>query len=150
MSIRAINWAREVCERINAPSKHRLALLIIAMHHHDKTGECFPSYDTIANGCGFSRRKLIDLVADLEANGLIVRQKRRNGAHQGSNHYVLFGRPASKKWVPSRVHKKAPCESANGGTLTRVQTGAPDRDWFYKGETQASELRVFDGGRAHA
>ena len=147
MSIRAINWAREVSERIDVPSRHRLALLMIALHHHDKTGDCFPSYETIATACGFSRRKLIDLVADLESNGLIIRQKRRKGAHQGSNHYVLFGRPASKKWVPSRVHKKAPCESANGGTLSRVQTGAPDRDWLKGEEDQARSLRVVSGGR---
>ena len=150
MSIRAINWAREVCERIGAPAKHRLALVMIALHHHDKTGECFPSYETVATACGFSRRKLIDLVAELELNGLIIRQKRRTGAHQGSNHYVLFGRPAGKKWVPARVHKSTPCEGANGGTLTRVQTGAPDRDCSYKGETQASGFRVVSGGRAHA
>jgi hypothetical protein len=150
MSIRAINWAREVCERIDAPSKHRLALFIIAMHHHDKTGECFPSYDTIAKGCGFSRRKLIDLVADLEENGLIVRQSRRVQGHQGSNHFVLFGRPAGNRWRAARVQKKAPCESANGGTLPRVQTGAPDRDCLYRGATQASGLRVLNGGRARA
>ena len=116
MSIRAIKWAREVCERIDVPSKHRLALFVIAMHHHDRTGECFPSYETIAKACGFSRRKLIDLVADLEGNGLIIRQTRRVAGHQGSNHFVLFGRPKSPGWSPGRVHKKALCESANGGT----------------------------------
>jgi biotin operon repressor len=125
LSIRAINWAREVCERIGAPSKHRLVLLMLALHHHDKTGECFPSYETIAKACGFSRRSVIDLVSDLETNGLLVRQKRRDGGHQGSNHYVLFGRPSGKKWIAARVHKTTPCESANGGTLSRVQTGAP-------------------------
>jgi biotin operon repressor len=148
MSIRAINWAREVCERIDAPSKHRLALLMIALHHHDKTGECFPSYDTLANATGISRRKMIDLVSDLEENGLLIRQKRRKGGHQGSNNFVLFGQPKGGKWTPARVHKTTPCESANGGTLPRVQTGAPDRDWFLNGEAQASGLRVVNGGRA--
>lgn len=149
MSIRAINWAREVCERIDVPARHRLALFVLAMHHHDKTGECFPSYDTIADACGYSRRKVIDLVSDLEENGLLVRQKRRVGGHQSSNHFVLFGRPNGKKWVNSRVHKKAPCESANGGTLSRVQTGAPDRDCLYKGDATATvvEFRAAVGGR---
>lgn len=145
MSIRAINWAREVCERIGAPSKHRLALVMIALHHHDKTGDCFPSYETIASACGFSRRKLIDIVADLEANGLLIRQKRRTGATQGSNHYVLFGQPKAPKWQPTRVHHTAPCESANGGTLTRVQTGAPDRDSNIIGDPQAKRLVVVGG-----
>ena len=146
MSIRAINWARQICESIEAPSRHRLALFIIAMHHHDRTGECYPSYETIAKACGFSRRKVIDLVADLEANGLVIRQQRRVKGHQGSNHFVLFGRPKGKKWEQARVHKKAPCESANGGTLPRVQTGAPNRDWYSKGETRANGLKVVAGG----
>ena len=146
MSIRAINWAREVCERIAAPSKHRLALFVIAMHHHDKTGECYPSYDTVALACGFSRRKLIDLVADLEDNGLLIRHKRRAGGHQGSNHYVLFGRPKALKWVPTRVHKKAPCESANGGTQPRVPPFAHDRDWFLGDEGPSQVVRLVAGG----
>jgi len=155
MSIRAINWARDVGKRIGIPSRHRLALLTLAAHHHDKTGECFPSYETIADEVGCSRRKLIDLVSDLEANGLIVRQKRRTNGHQGSNQFVLFGRPVASSWRPARVNKKAPCESANGGTLTRVQTGAPDRDWY---NTQAEPLaadvvsfpfqKVGNGGRS--
>ena len=150
MSIRAINWAREVCERVNAPSKHRLTLLIIALHHHEKTSECFPSYETIASATGISRRKVIDLVFDLEQNGLLIRQKRRRDGHQGSNNFVLFGQPNGGKWTPARVHKTTPCESANGGTLTRVQTGAPDRDCSYKGESQARDFRVLNGGRARA
>lgn len=150
MSIRAINWARDVCQKIDAPSNHRLALVMIALHHHEKTGHCFPSYDTLADACGFSRRKVIDLVFDLEKNGLIIRQKRRVGAHQGSNHFVLFGCPSSAKWADARVHKKAPCESANGGTLTRVQTGAPDKDSYIKGEEAQARMRVIAGGRTHA
>lgn len=146
MSIRALNWAREVCQRIDAPSKHRLTLLMICMHHHDKTGECFPSYETIADCCGFSRRKVIDLVAEIEANGLIFRQKRRIGGHQSSNHFVLFGRPVSQNWQDTRVQKKAPCESANGGTLPRVQTGAPDRDCSIN-DASASAFKVIGGGR---
>lgn len=144
MSIRAINWALDVCERIEAPARHRHVLLVLSIHHHEKSGNCFPAYDTLANACGFSRRKVIDLIADLEANGLIIRQKRRVGAFQGSNHFVLFGMPIGKKWSETRVQKKAPCESANGGTLTRVQTGAPDKDWYIKGG-QAKGLRVIGG-----
>ena len=148
MSIRAINWASEVCERISAPSAHRFTLMVICTFHHDKTGECFPAYDTIAKRTGYSRRKVIGLVADIEANGLIVRQKRRVGGMQGSNHFVLFGRPAGDKWVTTRVHNSTLCQSANGGTLTRVQTGAPDRDYLYRPkEAQANGLKIVIGGR---
>lgn len=154
MSIRAINWAREVCKRLAAPSRHRLVLFTIAAYHHDKTGACFPSYQTLAEETGFSRRKIIDLVADIEANGLLFRQKRRANGHQGSNQFVLFGRPSGDTWRARRVHKNTPCESANGGTLPRVQTGAPDRDWYNRPPPPASEVvpfpasnRIAGGGR---
>ncbi|MCD1619154.1 helix-turn-helix domain-containing protein [Salipiger manganoxidans] len=143
MSVRAINWAREVCKRIGAPQRHRHALLILAAHHHDKTGACFPSYDTIAEETGFSRRKVIGLVSELEANGLLFKQKRRANGHQGSNQFVLFGRPNGDKWQEPRVHKNTPCKSANGGTLPRVQTGAPDRDWYYRGESASPKVVEF-------
>jgi hypothetical protein len=147
MSIRALNWAIDVCARMDAPPKCRIVLFVIASHHHDKTGACFPSYDTIAEKTGYRRRGVIDIVAEIEANGLLIRQKRRSDGHQSSNQFVLFGRPAGAKWDVSRVQKKAPCESADGGTLPRVRTGAPDRDWLYKGEAPAKNLRVLTGGR---
>lgn len=150
MSIRAINWAREVCERIDVPPGERLILWAICLHHHDKTGDCFPAYDTIAKATGYRRRKVIYAVAELQANGLIVVQDRRVKGHQGSNHFVLFGRPKGKKWQRTRVHKKAPCESAPQCTLPRVHPSAPDRDWYNRAETQAKNLRIVNGGRADA
>lgn len=146
MSIRAINWALDVCARFNVPSGERLILLVICYHHHDKTGECFPSYDTIAAETGFKRRKVIYAATELEANGLIIRQERRIKGHQGSNHFVLFGRPSGKRWRKSRVHKKAPCESAPQCTLSRVHPSAPDRDCSIKG-AEAKGLRIVSGGR---
>lgn len=148
MSIRAINWAIDVCERISAPSAHRFVLMVLCTFHHDKTGECFPSYETIAKRTGYSRRKVIALVSEIEGNGLVIRQKRRVSGTQGSNQFVLFGRPAKPKWVHSRVQDSTPCQSANGGTLTRVQTGAPDRDYIYGAEeTLANGLKIIRGGR---
>ena len=147
MSIHAINWAVEVCERINVPPSERLILMIIAKHHHEKTGECFPSYDKIAKQSGFQRRKVIYAVAEIEANGLIFTQKRRQNGHQGSNHFVLFGKPNGKSWRKSRVHKKAPCKSAPQCTLPRVHPSAPDRDWSFEEAEPRPELRAIAGGR---
>ena len=146
MSIRALNWAREVCARIDVPTGERLILWAICLHHHDKTGECFPSYDTIAEETGFQRRKVIYAVSELESNGLLIRQTRRANGHQGSNHFVLFGRPVGGKWRKTRVHKKAPCESAPQCTQPRVHPSAPDRDWSIEGAS-ANGLRVIGGGR---
>jgi hypothetical protein len=148
MSIRAINWAREVCERIDVPPGERMILWAIALHHHDKTGECFPSYDTLAKATGFQRRKVVYAVSELAANGLLIVQGRRVKGHQGSNHFMLFGRPTWPVWRQTRVHKKAPCESAPQCTQPRVHPSAPDRDCSLKGEAQANGLRVVNGGRA--
>lgn len=150
MSIKATNWAHEVCVRIGVPARHRLVLFMICHRHHDRTGDCFPSYDTIAKSCGFSRRKVIDLIGDLEKNGLLIRQKRRVGGRQGSNHYVLFGRPVARKWVASSAHKKAPSQSANSNTSASVQTEAPDKDCLNMTEAEAGGFRVLNGGRASA
>ena len=128
MSVRAMVWARDIAARIDVPPAERLLLLVIATYHHDKTGECFPSYDTLAENTGWKRRAVILMTGRLEANGLLFRQQRRVGGHQGSNNFVLFGRPAGNKWQASRVHKKAPCESARGCTLPRVHGDAPDRE----------------------
>jgi hypothetical protein len=145
MSIRAVNWALDVCASMDAPPKCRIVLLVIAAHHHDKTGACFPSYDTIAEKSGYRRRGVIDIVAEIEENGLLFRQSRRVDGHQSSNQFVLFGRPIGRKWKVCRVQKKAPCESADGGTLPRVRTGAPDRDYLYKGKAAAKNLRIVGG-----
>ena len=150
MSIRAVLWARDVSARINVPPAERLLLLAIATYHHDKTGECFPSYETLAEATGWKKRAVIMMANRLEENGLIIRQKRRVSGHQGSNHIVLFGRPVSAKWQVARVHKKAPCESAPGCTQPRVHRDAPDREYITKGISRASGMVVLDGGRKHA
>ena len=148
MSIRAAVWARDVCAKIDVPPGERLVLMMLALHHHDKTGECFPSYETLCRETGFYRRKVIYAVADLEANGLIVCQKRRVNGHQGSNHFVLFGLPKGHRWVKSRVHKSTPCESAPQCTLPRVHPSAPDREAsITKGDQAKAKVLPFRGAR---
>lgn len=149
MSIRATLWARDVCALIDAPPTHRLVLMVLATHHHDKTGQCFPSYDTLAAETGTKRRNVINVVKALAFNGLVIVQKRRVKGHQGSNHYVLFGRPAFGKWTTPRVHKKAPCESAHQCTLSRVHTSAPNREEISTRDTVPARERlvVIAGGR---
>lgn len=146
MSIRATLWARDVCTAMGAPADCRLFMMALALRHHDKTGECFPSYDTIAEDTGIPRRRVITLAQECASNGIIVIQDRRVRGHQSSNQYVLFGRPASGEWVKSRVRKKALWQSANGDTLARVRTGAPDREELNT-QGKRAELRVLAGGR---
>jgi hypothetical protein len=139
MSIRATSWARAVCARIAVPPKHRLTLMVISLHHHDKTQACFPSYDTLSRETGYRRRGVIEIVKELEANGLLKRQKRRVAGHQGSNNYLLFRHPAAKKWVATRVQKKAPDRGYEPGEEIGTD------------ENAAKVLRVSKktGGRSH-
>lgn len=149
MSIRATLWARDISARIDVPPAERLLLLVLATYHHDRTGECFPSYETLAEKTGWKKRAVILMVGRLEANGLVIRQKRRVGGHQGSNNFVLFGHPIAKEWQATRVHKKAPCESASPCTLGRVHGDAPDREYntSRKGDPKPVGLKVVVGGR---
>ncbi len=45
-----------------------------------------------------------------------------------------FGQPAANKPIITGVQKKAPCESAEVGTQSRVRTGAPDRKYILTGK----------------
>lgn len=147
MSIHAINWCRKIGKTLNIPSDHRHALLCICCHHNDKTGACFPSHKTIGEEIGMCRRKVVGLVNDLEANGIISTTKRRVGGHQGSNQYTLYGAPVAAKWVP-RVQNSTPCESATVCTLPRVHTGAHDRNLSTK--TQEVPSPAFENQRRRA
>lgn len=139
MSVRAINWAMGLFKNVDLPPQERMILTVLCHHHHDKTSDCFPSYETIALLSGYRRRRVIQGVSNLKEWGLVKTQKRRVNGQQGSNQFVLFGtyKPAT------RVHKKAPCQSADGGTLYRVQTGAPDRGDISKGEAARSNVSPF-------
>lgn len=147
MSIHAINWCRKIGKTLKIPSAHRQALMSICCHHNDKTGACFPSHTTIAAEIGMCRRKVVDLVKDLEANGLISTKKRRVEGRQGSNQYALYGQPIATEWVP-RVHDTTPSQSAYICTLSRVHEHAHDRDLSSMGQKAPAKMAKASGGRA--
>ena len=60
-----------VLNNSKAKKSHRLVLLEIANHVNDYNGLAWPTYQTIANKTGLTRRRVIDLVADLNALGEI-------------------------------------------------------------------------------
>lgn len=139
MSIKAIRWAYSLFEVIDIPPQERAVLVVLCYHHHDKTGECYPSYDTIALLSGYRRRRVIEAVKNLKEWGLIRTQKRRVKGHQGSNQFLLFG--AMKRGT--RVQTGAPSQSAQKSTLARVQTGAPDRGNIYTSDFEGADVVDF-------
>ena len=155
MSIRAINWAVGVFEVIDIPSPERLILLLICRHHQDKTGECYPSYDTLAQQSGYNRRTVIRHVKSLKSSGLIAVKKRRSKGHQESNQFVLFGSFKSHNQSDTRVTLKTKNQSDSGVTLkgrfqsdtrvtqTRVTPVSPDRKDSTKGDFEEGDVLDF-------
>lgn len=67
----------------------KLVLIKLADNANDK-GECWPSYQHIADQCEVSRRSVINHMNDLEKAGYLVKQHRK-GTHKAnsSNLYIL-------------------------------------------------------------
>jgi hypothetical protein len=86
MSIKAINWALE----LSIPPTPKLVLVVIADYADDK-GYAFPGADTIARRASISERTLTRVLADLEANGYLERERRSliNGNRTSDGYHLL-------------------------------------------------------------
>lgn len=140
MSIPALKWAGDILIAHDLTQTQRLALLCLAYHHHNTTGSCFPTMQTVADYAGVSERRARMNIRDLEALGLIKSRKRVTSQGQSSNQYELFGsfKRADKK---SRARGDASVR-ATGGTLA-----SGDKEGIYTGEKTSSRMRVISGGR---
>jgi Helix-turn-helix domain len=71
---------------------HGIAVYVVLARFADHTGQsCHPSYGTIAKRLKLSRRKVIDIVDQLEACGLVHRESRMDEAGDAqSNRYTLL------------------------------------------------------------
>lgn len=115
MSVQAMKWAAEILYAHDLTATQRLVLVCLANHHHNGTGACFPSMDSIGLFAGVSERRARLAVSTLVKLGLVTRRKRVTSRGQSSNQYDLFGRfkRADKK---SRARADARVR-ATGGTL---------------------------------
>lgn len=157
MSVRAIKWAHSVLPVVDLPPTERLALLILAYHHNDKTGDCFPSMETIAGQSGVTPRRIQQAIANLVSWAII--KKKRGGTTEGnaSNRYTLFGSPKRPKQTGKGVPVKTPLKPEQ---KSRFETGkrvpvsnrkacSDDRGYSSEGEkTFANGLRILNGGLA--
>ena len=84
----AINTLLHVLTNSKAKKSHRLVLIEIA-NHTNKEGLAWPSYQTLANKTGLTRRRVIDLVADLAAVGEL--EILPNGSPTGGQAYRIRG-----------------------------------------------------------
>ena len=73
--------------KVGNPNK-KLVLLKLADCASD-TGECFPSYQHIADQCEISRRSVMKYVDELESMGFLWVENRKNGKQNHTNVYHL-------------------------------------------------------------
>lgn len=91
MSWRAIRWAMGAMQEARLSSVQRLVLITLAYHHHDKTGACTPSVETLAGETGLSRRAVQLATKELANTGMITLTARSVHGIQTSNQHDLFG-----------------------------------------------------------
>lgn len=129
MSIRAINWALE----LPIPPTPKLVLVVIADYADDK-GYAFPGVETIARRASISERTLTRVLADLEANGFIERERRHlaNGNRTSDGYHLL----------PEGTTRQ------NGGLTSRQMEGAKPPTVAATGEPSVEPSVTPKGGRA--
>lgn len=95
MSTQATKWAFDVLGSSTLGPTERGVLLFLSYKHNHKTGDCFPSMETIGIKAGVSERRARTAIRNLEAAGLIKTRRRVGQAGNSSNQYELFGRPSA-------------------------------------------------------
>ncbi len=113
MSTQATKWAFDILGSSKLAPIERGVLLFLSYKHNHKTGECYPSMETIGTHAGVSERRARTAIRNLEAAGLIRTRRRVGQAGNSSNQYELFG---------------APIDSARSGTKKPGETGTPVPD----------------------
>ena len=73
---------------------HKVVLSVICSYSNS-SNIAFPSYQTIADDSGISRRKVIDIISELVMFGCIKKTERRSskGDHTANDYEVLIGSP---------------------------------------------------------
>ena len=102
----------------------KLVLLKLADNASDQ-GECWPSYQHIADQCEISRRSVMNHVAALCESGLMRKETRSGPKGNGSNFYrlTLSGANPSAKLV-NEIHQGSEANSP-GGSAGDSPDGAP-------------------------
>lgn len=118
----------------NLSQTAKLAFGRLLGHHNTETGQCNPSYATLAKGIGVSRRTAIDAVDALEADGWIKIQrgggdtKGTAEGHTSNSFSFNWSRAPSAKNRTREVQEIAPPSADNDTTPsaeTRTQTLEP-------------------------
>ncbi|WP_311419198.1 helix-turn-helix domain-containing protein [Haemophilus parahaemolyticus] len=92
--------------KVGNPTR-KLVLLKLADNANDK-GECFPSYQHIADHCEVSRRSVISHIDVLIKMGLVEKKLRKNQDGSSSNLYILHLEKGSENISPPSENGSLP------------------------------------------
>lgn len=98
---------------------HKVVLGVICSYSND-SNIAFPSYQTIANDSGISRRKVIDIISELVKLGCIRKTERKStkGDHTANDYEVLIGKagfalPGENSALPGNEYNAPPDEQSS-------------------------------------
>ena len=97
--------------KVGNPTR-KLVLLKLADNANDK-GECFPSYQHIADHCEVSRRSVISHIDVLIKMGLVEKKLRKNQDGSSSNLYILHLEKGSENISPPSERISPPSENGS-------------------------------------
>ena len=132
----------------------KLVLLKLADNANDK-GECFPSYQHIADQCEISRRAVMGHIRELEKAGYLKIKRRKNGKENQSNVFYLTlkkgGEPAalggSELSAPPSERNAPPSESA---ALGGSESGSPITSHSFEPVIEPTPLPPNSAGKVDA
>ena len=107
----------------------KLVLLKLADNANDK-GECFPSYQHIADQCEISRRAVMGHIQALEKAGYLKIKRRKNGKENQSNVFYLTLKKGGESAAPVGSELSAPPSERNAppsesAALGGSESGSP-------------------------
>ena len=78
-----------IIQEVNLPYKKKWTLTILANYYNEKSGEAYPSIETISKNAGLSRSSIIRALNSLKEKGLITVKKRRRSGRFSQNVYDI-------------------------------------------------------------
>jgi hypothetical protein len=145
MSNEALNWA--FAQDIS-PTARKFVLVALADCHNAKTGDCYPSYNTIAKKTNMNRKTVWSHIKALIESGYITcEQKARNNGSSNNNQYKLCFEVVTECNQPSGNTPTPPvteCNQPSGNTPPQSTVIQSERE--REALTRDEFLRLINGG----
>ena len=101
MSFSMIAWAFK--QQPKTPTQ-KFVLLALADFHNGTTGQCDPSFETIASKTGYQKRAVQYAIKDLQKQRFIKYRKRRVNSHKHTSNSYTFCTENDSQGVVHMVH----------------------------------------------